>query len=114
GIVGVLIIVRTFVATALGAAILNWASYQGQWQSLYDSALYMDIGDFSNGIAMYPASQLNAMLAALKIVFGVLCWISIPVLLLVLLHHFGRFNQRRLVLFRKIVRGNKVRGYYFS
>lgn len=114
GIVGVLIIVRTFVATALGAAILNWASYQGQWQTLYDSALYMDIGDFSNGIAMYPASQLNAMLAALKIVFGVLCWISIPVLLLVLLHHFGRFNQRRLVLFRKIVRGNKVRGYYFS
>lgn len=114
GIVGILIIVRTFVATALGAAILNWASYQGQWQSMHDSALYMDIGDISNGMALYPSAQLNAMLAAVKIVFGVLCWVSIPVLMFVLMHHFGRFHQRRLVLFRKIVRGNKVRGYFFS
>lgn len=39
GIIGILLMVRTFVATAFGGAIIGWATYQSQWQSLNDISM---------------------------------------------------------------------------
>ena len=114
GIIGILLMVRTFVATAFGGAIIGWATYQSQWQSLNDISMYLDLGDFTNGMSIYGTVQINAMLASLKIVLGSLCWLIIPILIFVLTHHYGQFNYRRLILFRKLIRGNSIKGYKFS
>ncbi|MCG2793665.1 MAG: MFS transporter [Weeksellaceae bacterium] len=113
-IIGVMIMVRTFVATALSSAVISWAAYQSQWQSLSDISLYLDMGAFTDGIGMYPATQINAMLDSYKIVLGDLCWLIVPILIFVMTHHYGHLNSRRIVFLRKIVRGNTVRGYKFS
>ena len=114
GIIGILLMVRTFVATAFGGAIIGWATYQSQWQSLNDISMYLDLGDFTNGMSIYGTVQINAMLASLKIVLGSLCWLIIPILTFVLTHHYGQFNYRRLILFRKVIKGNSIKGYKFS
>ncbi|WP_313307951.1 hypothetical protein [Epilithonimonas hominis] len=41
GVLSILIMVRTFFATAIGSAIIGWAVYQGQWQSLSDMSNYL-------------------------------------------------------------------------
>lgn len=109
GIMGILLITRTFVATAFAGAIISWAMYQGQWQSLNDISMYLDNGEFGMGI--YQTTQINAMLASSKIVLGSLCWLIIPILIFVMTHHFGQFNYRRVVLFKKVIRGSRIRGY---
>lgn len=114
GIIGILLLVRTFFSTAFGGAIISWATYQSQWQSLNDISTYLDIGNFSNGMSIYGTTQINAMLASLKIVLGSLCWLIIPILIFVLTHHYGQFNYRRIILFRKIIRGNTIKGYRLS
>lgn len=114
GIIGILLMVRTFLATAFGGVIIGWATYQGQWQSLNDISMYLDMGEFANGMSIYGTTQINAMLASLKIVLGSLCWLIIPILIFVMSHHYGQFNYRRLILFRKVITGNSIRGYKFS
>ncbi|HZH74374.1 hypothetical protein K8089_06935 [Aequorivita sp. F47161] len=114
GIIGILLMVRTFLATAFGGVIIGWATYQGQWQSLNDISMHLDTGNFANGMSIYGTTQINAMLASLKIVLGSLCWLIIPILIFVLTHHYGQFNYRRLILFRKVIRGNSIKGYKFS
>ena len=111
GVLSILIMVRTFFATAIGSAIIGWAVYQGQWQSLSDMSNYLDIGDIPNGISIYQNISLNAVMASGKIVLGALCWFIIPVLIYVMTHHYGQFNYRRLALFRKVLRGSSIRGY---
>ncbi|ROI13666.1 MFS transporter [Epilithonimonas hominis] len=114
GVLSILIMVRTFFATAIGSAIIGWAVYQGQWQSLSDMSNYLDIGDIPNGMAIYQNISLNAVMASGKIVLGALCWFTIPVMIYVMTHHYGQFNYRRLALFRKVLRGSSIRGYRLS
>ena len=114
GVLSILIMVRTFFATAIGSAIIGWAVYQGQWQSLSDMSNYLDIGDIPNGISIYQNISLNAVMASGKIVLGALCWFIIPVLIYVMTHHYGQFNYRRLALFRKVLRGSSIKGYRLS
>ena len=114
GIIGILLLIRTFFATAVGGAIISWATYQSQWQSINDISMYLDSGDFPNGMSIYGTTQINAMLVSLKVVLGSLCWLIIPILIFVLTHHYGQFNYRRLILFRKVIRGNSIKGYKFS
>ncbi|RRQ45728.1 MFS transporter [Chryseobacterium sp. SC28] len=113
-IIGIMLMMRSFVATAFASAFLSWAAYQGQWQSLNDISMYLDMGNFSDGMSMYQSTQMNAMLASFKIVLGYLCWLIVPILIFVMTHHYGQWNNRRIVFLRKIVRGNTVRGYRFS
>jgi hypothetical protein len=113
-LIGIMLLVRTFIATAFAGAIISWAAYQGQWQSLSDISVYLDTGDFSDGMSMYQTTQVNAMMASSKIVLGYLCWLIIPILIFVLTHHYGQFNNRRIVFLRKVIRGNRLRGYKFS
>ncbi|SDM61792.1 hypothetical protein SAMN05421813_11732 [Daejeonella rubra] len=113
-LIGIMLLVRTFVATAFAGSIISWATYQGQWQSLNDISMYLDTGDFSDGMSMYQTTQVNAIMASSKIVLGYLCWLIVPILIFVLIHHYGQFNNRRIVFLRKIVRGNTLRGYRFQ
>ncbi|MFZ2283718.1 MAG: MFS transporter [Lutibacter sp.] len=112
-IIGIMMMVRTFVATAFAGAFLSWAAYRGQWQSLSDISMYLDMGYFNDGMSMYPTMQINAMLASFKIVLGYLCWLIIPILIFVLTHPYGQFNTRRIVFLRKVIKGNTIRGYKF-
>jgi len=107
----ILLLIRSFLGTAIGGSILSWAGYQFQWQSLSDISNHFDSGQFQNAMDMYPGINLNALLASIKIVLGYLCWLIVPILLFVLFHHYGEFNYRRVVLFRKVLRGNSFRGY---
>lgn len=111
GAMGVLIMIRGFLGTALGGAIISWALYQGQWQSLNDISMFLDNGNFPNGMSIYQSTSLNAMMASSKIVLGSLCWLTIPILIFVLTHHYGQFNYRRVVFFRKLIKGDSVKGY---
>lgn len=114
GVIGILMLVRTFLSTAVGGAIIGWATYQGQWQSLNEISMYLDTNQIQNGTQIYGAAQINALLASYKVVLGSLCWFIIPVLITVLRHHYGQFNYRRLVLLRRFLRGDSIRGYRFS
>ncbi|QTY27203.1 hypothetical protein [Flavobacterium sp. CS20] len=114
GIIGIMLMVRTFLATAIGGAIISWATYQGQWQSLNNISMYLDAGYFKNGMRIYQATQINAMLASFKTVLGYLCWLIVPILIIVLTHNFGQFNKRRIVFLRKVMRRNKLQGYRFT
>ncbi len=112
-VISVLLILRSFLGTAIGGAIIGYLSYQGQWQSLNDISMYLDNGSISNGMEIYQNINVNAVMASAKIVFGVLCWMIFPVLIFVWTHHYGEFNYRRLVFLRRAVRGNSMRGYRF-
>ncbi|UTA66695.1 hypothetical protein [Emticicia sp. 21SJ11W-3] len=111
GIMGILIVIRAFLATAIGGAIIGWAGYQAQWQSLNDISAYLDTGDFPNGMAIYQNISLNALMASGKIVLGSMCWLIIPVLIIIATHSYGKFHFKRIVLLRKIIRGNSIKGY---
>ncbi|MBT2556615.1 MFS transporter [Hymenobacter sp. ISL-91] len=113
GITAILLMVRTFFATALASALLGWAGYAGQWQSLNDLAGTLDAGVMASS-SLYQSLQLNALMASGKVVLGCLCLLFFPIALFVLTHHYGQFNYRRVVFFRKMIRGNSLRGYRFA
>lgn len=114
GAMSILIITRGFLANALGGAIISWALYQGQWQSLNDISMFLDGGNFVNGMTIFQNISLNALMASSKIVLGSICWLTIPILIFVLTHHYGQFNYRRVIFLRKIIKGNSVKGYRFA
>lgn len=109
----ILIMVRTFFAGSMGSAIVSWALYQGQWQSLNDISMYLDSTTIQNGMSIYQSINVNAIISSAKIVLGSLCWLIIPVTIFILTHHYGRFNYRRIILFRKVIKGCSLRGYKF-
>ena len=111
GLMCILLMLRSFISTALGGAILSWATYNAQWQSLNDIGSMLDVGNFANGMLLYRSLNLNALMASGKIVLGALCWFTLPILVFVLTHHYGQFNYRRVILFRKAIRGNSIKGY---
>jgi len=114
GIMSILIIVRSFLGTAIGTAIVGWAGYQAQWQSMSDMSNFWDVGSIPNGMAIYQASVLNSVMTSAKIIFGTLTWLIVPILIFVMTHSYGRFNYRRVVLLRKKIRGNQTEGYRLS
>ncbi|WP_019947678.1 MFS transporter [Hymenobacter aerophilus] len=112
GVTSILLIVRTFFATALASVTLGWATYAGQWQSLSDIAGLLDVGAGASG-NLYQTLQLNAIMASSKVVLGCLCLLFVPIALFVATHAYGQLNFRRVVFFRKLVRGNSLKGYRF-
>ena len=114
GMMVILIVVRSFLATSLGSAIIGWATYQSQWQSLTDISMYLDAGEIPNGMAIYQNISLNALMASGKIVLGTLTWLIVPILIFIATHSYGSFHYKRVVLFRKAIRGNSIKGYRLS
>jgi len=102
------------LGTAIGTAIVGWAGYQAQWQSMSDMSNFWDVGSIPNGMAIYQASVLNSVMTSAKIIFGTLTWLIVPILIFVMTHSYGRFNYRRVVLLRKKIRGNQTEGYRLS
>jgi len=74
----------------------------------------LDVGLIPNGMAIYQNISLNAVMASSKIVLGSLIWLLLPILLYIFTHSYGKFNFRRVVLLRKRIRGNSVKGYKLS
>ena len=111
GMMPIILSFRSFVATAFGGAIIGWASYQAQWQSLSDVSVYWDATQIANGMQMYQSAMLNSLMSSGKIILGTLLWLIIPILVLVFTHHYGVFKHRRLVLFRRAIRGNSIKGF---
>lgn len=114
GVYAVVIPIRTAISTAIGSAIIGWAAYQGQWQSLNDISVYMDTGIVPDGMTVYQNTTFNAIMASSKIVLGSLCWLIIPILIFIMTHSYGNFNARRVTLLRKAIRGNSIKGYKLS
>jgi len=114
GIMAVLIPIRSAISTAVGSALVGWATYQGQWQSLSDISNYLDSGNIQDGMGIYQNINYNAMMASSKIVLGSLCWLIVPVLIFIFTHSYGNFNIRRIIMLRKMVRGNSMKGYKLS
>lgn len=111
GVVSMLFLVRSFLSTAIGGALITWATYKGQWQSLSDISMQLDVGAFANGMAIYQSTVISSLISSLKIVLGAICWLSIPITIFILSHHYGKFKIRRLVLFRKRIVGDSTKGY---
>lgn len=113
GALCILLICRSFLITAIGNAIIAFASYLGQWQSLSDISMYLDLGDPQNNMGMFQNITVNALMASLKKVLGALCWLIVPVLTYISFHSYGKLNFRRVVLLRKAVKGKSIKGYKF-
>jgi len=114
GIMTILLAVRSFLATAIGSALIGWASYQAQWQSISDLSVHIDLGNIAAGASTYPIIVQNSIMASAKIVFGCLIWLIIPISMVILGHSYGSFTARRLVIFRKKIRGSSSKGYRLS
>ncbi|WP_430613901.1 hypothetical protein [Flavobacterium sp. JP2137] len=111
GVMSLLLMFRSFLVTAMGTALLSWAVYLGQWQSLADLSLYLDSSALGNGLALYPNLSLQAAMASTKTVLGALCWMIVPILTFVLTHSYGHFNYRRAVLLKRVINGSSIKGY---
>ncbi len=95
--IGLVLVFRSFVATAVFSSFFAWLQYQYQWQSVNNLAVYMDGNTVSvqNALAGYKNIQLNAILAANKRIYGLIAIAAVGMMLYVLQHHFGRLRFTR-------------------
>lgn len=94
--VGIVMVFRSFVATALFGAIFSWLHYKLQWQSVNNLAVYFDATLMSNnaGLGNYRGVQLSAILAANKTLLGYIIITGIGVLCFILFHQFGSLKYK--------------------
>ncbi|MGG5506839.1 MULTISPECIES: MFS transporter [unclassified Myroides] len=91
-LIGFVLLWRTFISLGIFSSLFTWLQYKLQLQSLSNLAVYLDdtLLMQSGGAINLSAVQLNAILAANKIIFGFLNILGIGILLYVLFHHYGR------------------------
>lgn len=112
GVLSILLVVRSFLSTAIWGALISYALYQYQWQSINDLAVQLDSVVYNgNGMSEYSQVQIGALLSAVKQIFGYLIITGIPICIFVAMHSFGKVNMRRVVFGKKILRGNTIKGY---
>ncbi len=97
-----MIVIRSFLGTALFGAIYSWAMYQLQWQFVGDLAVGIDAANpvvlnRGGGLALYAPVQVQAILAAAKTLFGYIIIASFAVMAYVILHRFGNIYYRSIV-----------------
>lgn len=94
--IGLIMVFRSFVATALFGAIFSWMHYRLQWQSVSNLAVYFDTTLMSNnlGVGNYRDVQLSAILAANKALLGYIIIAGIGILSFVLFHQFGSLKYK--------------------
>lgn len=95
--IGLVLVFRSFVATAVFSSFFSWLQYQFQWQSVNNFAVYLDGNLMSAQVALsnYRSIQLNAILAANKKIYGLICIAAIGMMIYVLQHHFGKVRFSR-------------------
>jgi MFS transporter, DHA2 family, multidrug resistance protein len=111
----VTITLRSFFGTAFFGAVYSWAMYKLQWQNVGDLAVNIDAMNNinqarGNGMALYGAVQVQAILSAAKELFGYILIAGIGVLTYIAAHRFNPLH-RRLVVASKLMAGESVKGY---
>lgn len=114
GLMGILMIFRTFVATAIGGVILGYLQQYSQIDSMQNMGNYWDTGLLGPAaMSMYGLMQISAILAAGKTLLGWMLWFFVPVAIVILYNNFGKVKYRRLVFVKKMLKGNSIKGYRF-
>jgi len=95
--IGLILVFRSFVATAVFSSFFSWLQYQFQWESVNNFALYLDGNLLSPQVALsgYKSIQLNAILAANKRIYGFISIAAIGMMIYVIQHHFGKIRFAR-------------------
>lgn len=112
--IGLVLVFRSFVATAVFSSFFSWLQYQFQWESVNNLAVYLDGNLMSSQVALsgYKSIQFNAILAANKKIYGLICIASIGMMIYVIQHHFGKVRFSRLrwedVRFTGVLRKRKT------
>jgi DHA2 family multidrug resistance protein len=115
GVIALLMSFRTFVTLGITGGILGYFSTQFQAQSMHDLSNFWDSNLMGPGaMQAYGMMQINTMLAAGKTLLGYCLWLILPISAIILLHDYGRPNNRRRVLIKKRVKGHNLRGYRYK
>lgn len=115
-VVSIFMTFRSFIGTSLFSAVFTWALYKLQLFQFSNLAADLDglnpfaalRGDTS---VLYRSVNAQATLMAIKQLFGYVVLAGMIVLAFVLLHPFNRIHHRKLILSRKRLRGESVKGY---
>ncbi|MCZ2101035.1 MAG: hypothetical protein LC107_05805 [Chitinophagales bacterium] len=114
GVISLLLLFRTFVSMAISGALIGYLNMQFQLDSIADMSNYWDanlLGPYA--MQGYGSMMMSSILAGGKTLLGWLLWLFIPISVIVLLHDYGKPNQRRRVYIKKIIKGKSVKGYRF-
>ena len=112
--VALTIIIRSVVSVAFAGAIYSWIYYKLQLQGLENIAHHLDTVSLSpkgGGLAVYGRSRLQAILTASKTLYGYSIIVSIILMIYTLMLRFENTHYRRLILIRKKLRGESIKGY---
>lgn len=97
--IGLILVFRSFVSTAVFSAFFSWLQYQLQWDSVNTLAVHLDGNLLSPQAALmgYRNIQLNALLVANKKIYGLISIAAVGMMVYVLQHHFGRQRFTRFI-----------------
>ncbi len=113
GVAAVLIVTRTMLGPGVWSFIFNY--FDGIWslEALTNLAGKMDASSYTQQVAMgmYKSLNLDAMMISTKRIYGVLILVGSAVMVYVAFLNFEGLNTRRMVLLRKRLKGETVKGY---
>lgn len=95
--IGLILVFRSFVATAVFSSFFSWLQYRFQWESVNNLAVYLDgnLRSTQSALAGYKNLQVNAILVANKKIYGLIAIAAVGMMIYVLQHHFGKLRFTR-------------------
>ncbi|WP_340154496.1 MFS transporter [uncultured Winogradskyella sp.] len=112
------IVIRSMVSVAFAGAIYSWIFYKLQLQGLENIAHHLDAVSLSpyrgGGLAVYGRSRLQAVLTASKALYGYTIIASMLLIIYTLMLRFEKTHYRRIILIRKLIKGESIKGYNHS
>lgn len=109
------IVIRSLISVAFAGAIYSWLFYKLQLQGLENIAHHLDAVNLSQfrggGLAVYGRSRIQAVLTASKALYGYSIIAGIIIMLFTLAIRFENTYYRRLILVRKLLKGESIKGY---
>lgn len=115
--VALTIVVRSVVSVAFAGALYSWAYYKLQLQGFDNLAHHLDAITLSprgGGLAVYGRAKLQAILTASKTLYGYSIIAGMILMIYTLALRFENTHYRRLILVRKLVKGESIKGYNAS
>ncbi len=113
GAAAVMIIVRTMIGPGLWSLVFNYIDGFWNLEAFTNMAGKMDASSMSPQSAMgyYKTIKLDALLISTKRIYGVLVMIGGAVLVYVSFLHLEGLNKRGLIMLRKRLKGQDIKGY---
>lgn len=111
-----LIVIRSFLGVGFFSAIVAWLYYKLQLVSLSDLSVGMDTVNLApqgGGMAVYKRVKIQSIIAATKIMYGYYIIGGIVVLTYLTILRFNALHYRRLILIKKIINRESIKGYRF-